>query len=203
MPPASSSQTSSLERRRGRNSSTRVLHALAELVVGQLAAGRADDGEVLGQQAAHGRRVQRRHQLALGQVAGRAEDDEDARLGAAPELQALCERVLLVRRRHQARRSWLAAFAFLTACTAWPPNWLRSAALTLAANDSSCREREAREERGGDHRHRHVLGRSPRRPSSGPRRSPRRSRGSPPARRRPSSNALCSSSSSHERTTEP
>ena len=24
--------------------------------------------------------------------------------------------------------------------TAWPPNWLRSAAFTLAANDSSCRE---------------------------------------------------------------
>ena len=26
------------------------------------------------------------------------------------------------------------------ALTAWPPNWLRSAAFTLAANDSSCRE---------------------------------------------------------------
>ena len=49
--------------------------------------------------------------------------------------QALEQRVLLdapsrrVLRRLASRRA-----------TAWPPNWLRSAAFTFAANDSSCRE---------------------------------------------------------------
>ena len=33
-----------------------------------------------------------------------------------------------------------AVIGLLDVLTAWPPNWLRSAALTLAANDSSWRE---------------------------------------------------------------
>ena len=37
-------------------------------------------------------------------------------------------------------RSWSDAFAVSIARTAWPPNSLRSAAFTFAANDSSCRE---------------------------------------------------------------
>ncbi len=38
--------------------------------------------------------------------------------------------------------SWpsVLAFASSAALIAWPPNWLRRAAFTLAANDSSCRE---------------------------------------------------------------
>src|SRR5262249_27311640 len=74
-------------------------------------------------------RVERRHQLSLGQVAGGAEDDENARLGAPSERKPLDERVaLLDRGRHSA------------AFTACPPNWLRSAAVTFAANESSWRE---------------------------------------------------------------
>ena len=42
--------------------------------------------------------------------------------------------------------------------TAWPPNWLRSAAFTLAANDSSCREAKRAKSAARDHRHGHVLG---------------------------------------------
>ncbi len=105
------------------------LHRLAEPVVRPLGAGDADDGEPLRQQAPERERVQRGHQLALGQVARGAEDDERARLRPAPQRQPLEQRVpLLDERAHSA------------AFTAWPPNWLRSAALTLAANDSSWRE---------------------------------------------------------------
>ena len=43
-----------------------------------------------------------------------------------------------------------------TALTAWPPNWFRSAAFDLRREVDLLPRREAREERGGDHRHRHV-----------------------------------------------
>ena len=98
---------------------------------------------VLRQQVPVGERVERREELPLRQVARGAEDREDARLRAPLQAQAFEERVLLRRRvllgdGHQ-RGSGLACAAS-TARTAWPPNWLRSAALTLAANDSSCRD---------------------------------------------------------------
>ena len=57
----------------------------------------------------------------------------DARLGPAAQLQPLEQRVLLL-------GATLTTASLSAACTAWPPNWLRSAALTLAANDSSCRD---------------------------------------------------------------
>ena len=37
-------------------------------------------------------------------------------------------------------RGSCARLRLLDALTAWPPNWLRSAAFTFAANDSSCRD---------------------------------------------------------------
>ena len=76
----------------------------------------------------------------------------DARLGPPPQLQPLEERVLARRRGHAG------AFAVSAVRTAWPPNWLRSAAFTFAANDSSCREAKRANSAARDHRHRHVLG---------------------------------------------
>src|SRR5205814_7252465 len=81
----------------------------------------ADQEERLGQRPLVGQVVDRGQQLALGQVARRAEDDEHGRVDGQP-LQALGERVCL-QDGHDVD--------FLMA---WPPNWLRSAALTFAAN---------------------------------------------------------------------
>src|SRR6185437_14833420 len=97
-----------------------------EVLVGFLAPRRADDRELLRQQSPKRERVQRGHQLALRQVARGAEDHEHARLRPPPHLEALEERVALGGD-HSDR-------------TAWPPNWLRRAAFTFAANDSSWRE---------------------------------------------------------------
>ncbi len=83
----------------------RGLHVGPKGVVVAVGAGDADDGEARRQQAADGERVQRRHQLLVGQVAGGAEDHERARIGGAAQRQPLRERVRrrggLVRRRHQ------------------------------------------------------------------------------------------------------
>ena len=92
----------------------------------------ADDRELLRQQPPERERVERRHQLALRQVAGGAEDDEHARLGRAAA--AGGPRAAGCPAPSASRRPSFAAF------TAWPPNWLRSAAFTFAANDSSCRD---------------------------------------------------------------
>jgi hypothetical protein len=91
-------------------------HRGAELVVGHVRARRPDDGEAVGQQPPVGERVERREQLARGQVAGRTEDREDAGLGRALEAQALEQRVGLgdCGGRHQ-RGSELAALASSTA----------------------------------------------------------------------------------------
>ena len=72
-----------------------IFHLAAKIVVTHLAARRADDGELLRQEPAEGERVQRREQLPLRQVAGGAEDDEDARIRRAPKLQSFEQRVLL------------------------------------------------------------------------------------------------------------
>src|SRR5205823_5108796 len=82
--------------------------------------------------------AQHPRQLVLAGVVGGAEDDEDARLRATPELEPLEERVRLGR--DHARGSAPCACACSTARTACPPNWLRSAAFTFAANDSSWRD---------------------------------------------------------------
>ena len=107
----------------------RVLHLVAELVVRPLRARGADDRELLGEELAAGERVQRREDLAVREVAGRAEDDEHARLGRPPRAEPLEQRIRLNLR--------LGHFSLLTAC---PPNCWRRAASILAANDSSWRE---------------------------------------------------------------
>ena len=94
----------------------------------QFGARRADDREALGQQAPARERVERREDLALGEVARGAEDDHRARLGGPPGAEAGEQRVL--------GELGLDHRVF-TAC---PPNSARRAALTLAANDSSCRD---------------------------------------------------------------
>src|SRR5207237_38271 len=73
----------------------RLLHPLAELVVGLLAARDAEDGEALRQQPPERERVERGEELLRRQVAGGAEDDEDARVRRRPDLEPFEARVLL------------------------------------------------------------------------------------------------------------
>jgi len=75
----------------------RGLHPFPELVVRLFRARDADDGEVLGQEAAVRERVERGEQLAFRQVPGRAEDDEDAGVRCPPNLQPFEQRVVLER----------------------------------------------------------------------------------------------------------
>ena len=125
MPSASGSQTSSRNGSRACSLTAASIRCRKSVVV--LGAARnADDGELLGQQSAESERVDRGDELALREVAGRAEDDEHARIRRAPQLQPLEQRVL--------ERLGHSLF------TAWPPNSLRSAAVIFAAYDSSCRE---------------------------------------------------------------
>src|SRR6185369_11835425 len=77
--------------------------------------------------------VDRRQQLPPTEITERAEDDHRARIGAI----ALCPRCV----RHRARRNDGSCRAHVV-FTAWPPNSLRSAAMTLAPNESVWRERK-------------------------------------------------------------
>src|SRR3972149_4722325 len=79
----------------------------------QVAAGKADDLAARGQQVADGQVVERWQELAARQVAAGAND-------------------------HDILRRW--RFQAHSDLTAWPPNSLRSAAITFMANESSCRE---------------------------------------------------------------
>src|SRR6266446_3020274 len=115
-----------------------LLHPLAKLVVGLLGARDPDDRKMLGQQAAVRERVERRKELALRQVAGCAEDDQDAVVRCSPELEPFEQRIIL-RERHGYRGSGL-GFARSAALTAWPPNSFRRAAATLAENLTSSRD---------------------------------------------------------------
>ncbi len=54
-------------------------HALAELVGRHRVHGTADDGELVRQEAVAGQVEDRRHEQAFRQIAGRPEDDHDAR----------------------------------------------------------------------------------------------------------------------------
>ena len=65
-----------------------------------------------------------------GEVPGGAVDDDDTGLGTPAQLEPVEKRVLLGLRQLVRARS----------PTAWPPNSLRRAAFTFAANDSSCRD---------------------------------------------------------------
>ena len=70
--------------------------------------------------------VERRQQLAVREIAGAAEDDERDRSVATGGLPTAL----------RSRRSGIALL------TAWPPNWLRSAASRRSANGLSSRERK-------------------------------------------------------------
>src|SRR5262249_33436792 len=74
---------------------------LAEIVGTHLDVADADDRKSGGQQVFVAQVVQRRHQQALGQIASRAEDYEDARTGGTSLRRSLC----LIRPRHARRAS--------------------------------------------------------------------------------------------------
>src|SRR4051812_13800673 len=111
-----------------------LLHVLAEALVVLLGAGDADDGEPRRQEPPQHERVQRRHQLLVGQVAGRAEDHEGARIRGAPQRQALLERVdlLLLRLRRRGHCSGL--------LSRWPPKPFRIAERTRLPQSASPRD---------------------------------------------------------------
>ena len=98
-------------------------------VVAHVGARVADHPEAGRQQAPLGQVVDGRQQLSLGQVAGRAEDREQRRLAGSADPQALTQRVVL--------RPCASAHS---RTTAWPPNWLRSAAIAFIANGSGSRD---------------------------------------------------------------
>ena len=77
--------------------------------------------------------VDRRQELAVRQVPGRAEDHERRRMDRQA-LESLDERVLLGDRHRPYSACGCCCAAASAATTAWPPNWLRSAAFTFAAN---------------------------------------------------------------------
>src|SRR5262249_53210167 len=109
----------------------RVAHALAERLVALLRARGADDPELLGQQSAKSERVDRGDELLRREVAGRAEDDEDAGIGATADTQPVEQRV------RDLLFDEFRGHACSAGSTAAPPNSFRSAASTFAANDSS------------------------------------------------------------------
>src|SRR3954451_23259335 len=85
----------------------RRLHVLPKGVVVALRARDAHDCEARRQQAADGERIERRHQLLVGEVAGGAEDHERAGIGRPPQGKALGEWVLLLLGRRRGHCSWL------------------------------------------------------------------------------------------------
>ena len=110
--------------------------------------------KLLGQQAADRERVERGHQLRRVRSPDAPKmtrmHGSGRRRSCSPSSSGFCACC------HRSR-ILVAAFA-LDAWTAWPPNWLRSAAFTFAANDSSCRDAKRANSAARDHRHRHVLG---------------------------------------------
>ena len=177
---------------------------VAELVVGLLAAGGADQVEALGQRALVGEVVERGQQLALGEVARRAEDDHRRRRDRQP-LEALDERVLadlLARRvggdggRHLEARPGGALDLVAAELVAQRGQHLVRVLALVRASRSARRGRRRSPGSG-------PRGPSRRPASSGPRRSPRRSRPGPRGRCPPARTPARPARSSHERTTEP
>ena len=112
-------------------------HLRAERLGRQGVARQADDGELAGEQLARCQVVERRDQLALGQVAGRAEDDHDARVGGLP----LTGCVALTRLAADMCLRFLSAQPPDGRSTC-PPNLLRIADSTFSAKVLSCRDRK-------------------------------------------------------------
>src|ERR1700693_1575780 len=92
---------------------------LAKRVVGQVVDLRAHHAEAGREQALLGEVVERGQQLAPAEVAGRAEDDHQARFAHAVVVEPLGERV-----GGDHAHLW-AASPFASVTTAWPPNWVR------------------------------------------------------------------------------
>ena len=112
-----------------------LLHLHPEVLVRLLRARDPDQVEPLGQRPLVGQVVERGQQLAVREVARGAEDRQRRRMDGQP-FQPLDEGVLLLlgpgRGGHRSRPQ--------TFLTAWPPNWLRSAAFTRAAKSACPRE---------------------------------------------------------------
>src|SRR5207245_2364352 len=111
----------------------RLAHVLLILLVRVLALRHAHHSERGWQVGGERQVVQRGDQLAMRQIAAGAEHHQGAglrdRVGAQAHPQRIGQLVVLGRIRHRQ--------AFFTS---WPPNSLRSAAWTLALNDSRWRE---------------------------------------------------------------
>src|SRR5208337_4380092 len=71
----------------------RLLVVGAEVVVGPLAAGEADEGAFAGQVTSPGQVKERRHELAMGQVARRTEENDCAGLGHPGPRKRLTQRI--------------------------------------------------------------------------------------------------------------
>jgi hypothetical protein len=96
-----------------------LMGLLAELLVGQLRARDADELEALGQRPVRREVVERRQELAAGQVPRPAEDHERGRVDGQA-LEARGERVLRLDERHPSALRWVAC----------PPNCARRALST-------------------------------------------------------------------------
>ena len=105
----------------------RVEHRVPELLLLVRATADADHLKTLRQLPLVGQVVERREQLAMGQVAGGAKDHQGRRVDRQA-LQPGHEGIVGIGRAQ--RRG--CAHCFGAVFTAWPPNWLRSAATTRA-----------------------------------------------------------------------
>src|SRR5262249_46324856 len=108
----------------------------AEIAVGLGTASEPDDREVGRDGSVAGEVRDRRRQQPPGQVARSSEDDQGTR---RPDL------LFRLPGRDRlggpgGRVENLGSRLSHSGLTAWPPNWLRSAAMTFAEKDSSCRE---------------------------------------------------------------
>ena len=168
----------------------RLACVLAELLVGEHRARVADDREPLGEHPLQVEVEERGQQLALGQVAGGAEDDDRLRCRGPA--------------RHVSHAPWWssAAPASSSVLHRMPAELVAERGDHLRAERLVLPRREPREQRQRRDRERGHPPRSPPPASTDPRpsrpRSPRMS-----ARPGSFSSASCSSSSSHERTTLP
>ena len=111
--------------------------AFAELVRGEVVDGGADQTEPGRQQSLLGQVVERRQQLAVGEVPGRAEYHHHGGRGRAVLVQPFGERVGRGRRLRHLRSGAVSAV-----WTWWPPNWLRIMASIRSAKVSSIRLRK-------------------------------------------------------------
>src|SRR6185503_9972455 len=101
----------------------RALQVFAELLVRELPSREADDRGPGMQELLLREAEERGDELPMGEIAGRAEDDEGAGGGGAERDALLAERIELGRGRS-------AAAGTHVVFTAWPPNLCRSAAST-------------------------------------------------------------------------